>query len=252
MIRFFPISLLAGSFALLLASVLPTNTVQAQAADRSVEDIEQIVREYLLSNPEVILQALRELERREQAAADTARSQSLGALAPTLTASPLTPVFDHEESDVTLVEFFDYQCGFCKRIFPAVQNVMAEDKKLRVIFVEYPILGPASVTAARAALASKVQGKYLDFHTALMTHQGRLTDAVVFQKAVEVGLDVETLRSDMEAPEIAEYLDMTRSISEALQIRGTPAMVIGDEFVGGFIPEDQIRAIIENAREKQS
>ena len=244
-------SLMSGA-ALLLAATLLSQPVQAQDQTRSVEEIESIVRDYLLANPQVIMDALRALERQEQVAAEAARSQAMSALVPTLAASPLTPVFGDEGSDVTLIEFFDYQCGFCKRMFPGMQNVMESDENLRVIFVELPILSPASLTAARAALASQEQGKYLDYHTALMTFQGRLTDEIVFQKAEEVGLDVDELRGDMAKPEIDEYLGLTQAMAEALQIRGTPAMVIGDQFIGGFIQEEQLRGTIAQIRSDAS
>lgn len=242
------------SLALLMASSFITLPIPAHADEgaRSVAEIEAIVRDYIIANPEIVLDALRELERRDQAAVAAAQSDAIVGLEPTLTASPLTPIFGNEQGDVTLIEFFDYNCGFCKRMFPTVQNVMDQDDKLRVIFVELPILSETSVVAARAALASQEQGKYLDYHTALMTHQGRLTEEVVFEKAAEVGIDIAKLRADMESPQITDYLSMTQSLAQAMQVRGTPASVIGDQFFGGFIRENEMQTAIARARGEES
>jgi protein-disulfide isomerase len=210
--------------------------------------VESIVRDYLLRNPEIIMEAIQVLETRERAAAEAARADMMNQLVPTLRASPLTPIFGAENGDVVMVEFFDYQCGYCKRLFPGVQDVMKDDPNLTVVFVEYPVLGPASLVAARAALASHKQGLYMEYHAALMEHAGRLTDDVVFARADDVGLDVDLLKADMDAPEIMTYLRMVREIAEALGIRGTPSMVIGDQFIGGFVPPDRLRDAVEAAR----
>lgn len=210
--------------------------------------IESIVRDYLLKNPEIILEAMQVLEQRETMAGELRRQEAISGLVPTLTASPLTPVVGAADADVTVVEFFDYQCGYCKRLFPSLRNVMEKDESLRFVFVEFPILGPASLVAARAALAAQKQDLYMEFHTALMEFQGRLSDDVIFAKADEVGLDIDQLKSDMDDPRIAQYIEMTRSVAESLDVRGTPAMVIGKQFVGGFVPGEQLEAVIERAR----
>lgn len=210
--------------------------------------IESVVRDYLLKNPEIILEAMQVLEQRETAATEQRRQEAIAVLAPTLTASPLTPVIGASDADVTVVEFFDYQCGYCKRLFPGLRSIMETDKDLRFIFVEFPILGPASLVASKAALAAQKQDLYMEFHTALMEFQGRLNDDVIFGKAEEVGLDIERLKADMEDPQITRYIEMTRAVAESIDVRGTPAMVIGTQFVGGYVPDEQLEAVIERAR----
>ncbi|MBO6836464.1 MAG: DsbA family protein [Alphaproteobacteria bacterium] len=210
--------------------------------------IESIVRDYLLKNPEIILEAMQVLEQRETAATEQRRQEAIAGLVPTLTASPLTPVVGGPGADVTVVEFFDYQCGYCKRLFPGLNKVMESDDGVRVVFVEFPILGPASLVASKAALAAQEQGLYMEYHTALMEFQGRLDDKAIYEKAAEVGLDVDRLKADMQDPKIAQYLEMTRAVADSLNVRGTPAMVIGNQFVGGFVPGEQLEAVIERAR----
>lgn len=252
--RFIGLALVVALAAVLIGAP-PTlvRPAQAQSTVDAVDPterarIEAIVRDYLMRNPEIILEAIEVLEQREQAASNAARETMMSALVPTLTASPLTPIVGAEDSDVVMVEFFDYQCGYCKRLFPGVKDIMANDPKLKVIFVEYPVIGPASLVAARAAIASQRQGLYMEFHEALMTHQGRLDDATILSIAGDVGLDVDQLKVDMEAPEIVAYLREVRSLAEGLGIRGTPSMVIGDNFIGGFVPPERLKGVIEMAR----
>jgi protein-disulfide isomerase len=236
--------------ALVTMAAISAPSAHAQDAVDPAERkrIEGIVHDYLMANPEVILEAIRSLEERQQAAKEQQRDSIIDQVVPTLTASPLTPTFGADDSDVVMVEFFDYQCGYCKRLYPGVQKLMKEDQKLKVIFAELPILGPASLVASRAALASQEQGKYLEFHDAMMGHQGQLSDEVIFDLADEVGLDVAQLKDDMNAPKVMQYLAMIRSISESLDIRGTPAMVIGKNFVGGYVPYEKLQEIVEQVR----
>ncbi len=239
--------------ALLFAVALLPTTFHPAAAQEPISQeerdrIESVVRDYLLQNPEIILEAIQILEERERTAQQQHRQQAIASLVPTLTASPLTPVIGAQDGDVTLIEFFDYQCGYCKRFFPGLEEVMAQDDGLRVILVEFPILGPASLVASRAALAARNQGLYVEFHTALMQSEGRLTEEVIFHIADTVGLDEDRLRADMDDPAIMDYLSLTREIASSLEITGTPSMVIGDQFIGGYIPTEDLQTVIEAQR----
>jgi protein-disulfide isomerase len=150
---------------------------------------------------------------------------------------------------VTVVEFFDYNCPYCKRAMAEVQGLLEGDDNVRLVYREWPILGDGSVFAAKAALASREQGKYEEFHWALMGMQGRAEEASVMRIAKEVGLDVERLRDDMEAPEIQEHIATSMRLTEALGFSGTPSFVIGDNLVPGFVEVDQLMALVEEARE---
>ena len=138
---------------------------------------------------------------------------------------PLAPTNGVTDADVTLVEFFDYQCGYCKKIFPDIVAVMENDKKLRVVFKELPILGPASIVAARGAMAAHKQGKYMAYHQAVMDLRGKLSEDRILQAAAEVGLDMAQLAKDMADPAIDEYLRANLQLAEEVGVTGTPAML---------------------------
>lgn len=253
MIRQFPkFALLLLLCAISLATPVTATKVYAQDAVDPAEraKIEGIVRQYLLTHPEVLLEAMQALEQRERVAAESQRQETMTHLLPVLTSNMLTPIIGPEDANMAVVEFFDYQCGYCKRLAPDLMQVMDEDKKLAVIFVEYPVLGQASVVAAHAALAAKMQGKYMDYHRALMTHKGRLSEQVIFETAESVGLDVDQLKEDMQKPEVAAYLDTVRGLAEGLGVRGTPSLVIGPAFIPGYIGADDMRKAIADAREQ--
>ncbi len=225
---------LAALVGLTLAFGSPS--VQADAFDEAARDeIREIVREYLLENPDVVLEALREMERRTAAAQDEERRTKMAALKSQIFDDPMTPVSGNAEGDVTVVEFFDYQCGYCKRMFPAMMSVREDDPNVRIVWKELPILGPVSRFASEAAMAAAKQDKYLEFHTALMGHRGRLSEEIVLQRAQSVGLDIDRLQADMKSDEIQSYLDGNLELARTLQISGTPAMIIGDKLVPGAV-----------------
>ena len=214
----------------------------------SKKAIEAVVRDYLIANPEIIEQAIqalqvkREAEKKDQARAAIAKH--IGAL----NSHPLSPVSGNTSGDVSVVEFFDYQCGYCKSSLEAMIGLLRSDKKARVVWKELPILGPASRFAARAAMAAKNQGKYFDFHMAVMRTRGRLTEQKIMSVAQNVGLDAKRLREDMKDPAIDAYLEETRQLATALGIKGTPAFVIGDNLVPGALDESGVKTIIAKIR----
>lgn len=242
---------LITAFALLLmvpALVTKGHAETQKPTGLSKADIEQIVRDYLIANPEVIQEAIQALQAKREAAENARAAAALAAHGDALRAHPMTPVSGNRSGDVTVVEFFDYQCGYCKRSLASMIGLLKSDKNVRVVWKELPILGPASRYAARAAMAAKKQGKYFDFHVALMGARGRLTEQKVIELAKGVGLDVARLRSDMEDPAIEAYLDETQQLATALGIRGTPAFVIGDTLVPGAIDDAGMKQIIAQQR----
>ncbi len=148
-----------------------------------------------------------------------------------------------------MVEFFDYNCGYCKKVYPSILALQKREKDVRLIFKELPILGPSSVYAAKAAFAAKRQGQYLPFHNALMSRRGGLNHAAVIETARRLGLDIERLKADMEDPEIAAVIERNRKLAGTMEIRGTPTMIIGDTLVPGAIDSEQMSALVANARE---
>ena len=151
---------------------------------------------------------------------------------------------------MSLVEFFDYRCPYCKQVEPSLEALLGEDRQLRFVYKEFPVLGPESVTASRAALASRKQDKYDVFHRALMALKGQINDAAVFRTAESVGLDVDRLKRDMTGPEIARTIKANTDLAEALDIRGTPGFVVGDEIVPGAVDLAGLKELIATARKK--
>lgn len=238
---------------LALAVTLVLLAVPAQADDSAGQNlseaqVEQIVRDYLLKNPEVIVEALQLYqEREEQAEADRAK-QMLMAHRDRLDDPTGQFVAGNPQGDVTIVEFFDYRCSFCKRVMPALLDEVEKDGNVRLVFKEFPVLGEDSVRAARAGIAAARQNRYYDMHLAMMQTRGNLSEAKILSIAVDLGLDVEQLLADMTSPETEAELASNYELAQLLNIRGTPGFVIGDELVPGAINADQFRALIQQAR----
>ena len=239
--------------AFLLLAGLPAVAAADQApGQRSVEEIEKIVREYILRNPEVLFEAVqrhRENQRQQQAERDRA---SLKQHAKALLTDPDSFVGGNPNGDVTLVEFFDYRCGYCKRFAPVLEGITKQDPKLRVVYKEFPVLGEDSFRAAQAALAARKQGRYLEFHEALLKVKGSLTDKAIMAVARSVGLDIDRLKRDMETPKVLNILGNNQRLGEALRIDGTPTLIVGDEIVRGAVPIEELTRMIARARAKGS
>ena len=234
---------LAGAIGFWLSSAVAADFTPDQR-----KAIENIIHDYLTKNPDLMLDVL-------QAAQDKLKGESREKAAVALVEhkrelleDPETPVGGNPKGDVSLVEFFDYRCPYCKQVVPALEALLAKDKQLRLVYKEFPVLGPDSVHAARAALASRKQGKYEPMHRALMAVKGQIDEAAVMKIAGSVGLDVERLKADMAAPEIDRALKTNIKLAEALDIRGTPGFVIGDEIVPGAVSLETLKQLIEAAR----
>ncbi|MGI9419756.1 MAG: DsbA family protein [Geminicoccaceae bacterium] len=221
----------------------------APAVDLPVEQVEEIVRDYLMREPEIIYQALEELQRRQASEQAEQQKLALAERKDDLVNDPATPIAGNPDGDVTLVEFFDYRCGYCRRVLSSMQALMDEDEELRVAFKELPVLGEDSVRAARAALASRMQDEslYLDFHLALMSAEDLSADGIM-TIAADVGLDPDKLGQDMESEEVTAAIDANYQLASALGIEGTPAFVIGEALVPGAVDKARLSSLIEEAR----
>jgi protein-disulfide isomerase len=220
--------------------------------DAAADEFGQRVREYLLAHPEVIVEAMQVFEaRRLQDEEDEARAV-LAARADEVFRDPDSPVGGNAKGDVTMVEFFDYNCPYCRQVASVVADAEAGDAGLRIVYKEFPILGPGSVFAARAALAANRQGRYAAFHKALMDAKGRVDETSTLSVAKEIGLDVERLKQDMQDPAIQAEIDGNLELAEALRITGTPGFVIGDNFVRGATDLEAMTGLIEAARSEKA
>ena len=221
-------------------------------APDQVQGIEQIVRDYLIQHPEVLIQSLTTYQENQRVAKEQRRQQAVVDSRTALTEDPDTPVIGKPGADVTIVEFFDYRCQYCRRVVTAIRKLIEEDDKIRLVMKEFPILGPQSIQAARAALAAAKQSKYEEFHWALMTEPGDMSDPHIRQVARSVGVDVDRMMADMESSEIQAMIQRNNDLAQALQITGTPAFVIGETLVPGAVDRKTIERLVAQARAKQS
>lgn len=240
--------------ALLLTALLAASPAFAQPAFAQDDDAAfgARVRAYLVENPEVLLEAMEALETRRQAAEAAEDGVLIAANADALFRDGFSHAFGPEDADVTIVEFADYRCGYCKAAHPAVTELLASDPGLRVIYKEFPILGPDSVLASRVAMATLTvdAAAYERLHDAMLGHKGQLDEAAIWDHVENSGADVAAVRAAMEAPEIAERIRATYALAQAMRVEGTPSFVIGDTVVRGFVQVEQMRALVEQARKK--
>jgi protein-disulfide isomerase len=211
-------------------------------------EIQKLIRDTLIKHPEIIVQAVQELRRRQKAAKAAALRAELKAKRKELIANPADPVVGNPKGNVTIVEFFDYNCPYCRRVKAELDSVVAKDGNIRVVYKEFPILGPGSEFASRAALASMRQGKYKQFHNAMFAFKGRLGGPQVMAIAKAVGLNIEQLKTDMKDPAITAQIKKNHALAQALRITGTPAFVIGDALVPGAVPAAEITEHVSAAR----
>ncbi|WP_424926935.1 DsbA family protein [Amaricoccus tamworthensis] len=220
----------------------------ATAQELTPEEVKQLALEAILENPEIIMQAVEILQSRENEAQQLEAEEVLTSRRDELENDPNAPVLGNPEGDVTVVEFFDYNCPYCKRSVPTVTELLNNDSNVRLVLREWPILGAESVLASRAALAAREQGKYEEMHNELMALNGRATETTIMEAAERAGLDTEQLRTDMEAPEIDEHFNQSAALARALGFSGTPSFVIGDELVPGFVELGVLEELVEASR----
>lgn len=231
---------------LVVCPFLPPAAAEPFDADARAA-IREMVRELLREEPELVLRALETLRARQQQAEAARQRQALARYRDLLERDPHAPVVGNPQGDVTLVEFFDYRCPYCRTIAPVVMALAESDPGLRLVFREWPILSPESEFAARAALAAARQGRYAEFHMALMRLEP-LTPDSVRASARSLGLDLARLEADMQAPEIQRHLDNSNRLARELGISGTPAFVIGDRLVPGMADRTTLEELVASAR----
>jgi protein-disulfide isomerase len=212
--------------------------------------VEHVIHDYLLSHPEVMMETLQAAKEQQQQHAEEHAQQALKTRHDEIFDDPASPVGGNLHGDVSIVEFFDYRCPYCKRVQPSIEAMLKEDAGLRIVYKEFPILGAPSVLAARVALAARKQGKYDAFHKAMMATPGEaeIDEKVVMRVARSAGLDLDRLKADMRAPEIAAVLRHNYELAEALSINGTPGIIIGDEILHGAADIETMRRAVATAR----
>jgi protein-disulfide isomerase len=228
------------SIFLVIAIMVPTLVkADLDALDRA--ELNTVIEDFIRNNPEVVRDTLiklaaREEEKRKQSGLIKVRDD-LG-----------DPVMGNPNGKITLYEFSDYNCGYCKRVFEPIQQLLRDNPDVRLVIKEFPILSQSSLVAAKAAIAAEMQSKFSAYHIAMMTYRGQITDDVVIRLAVQAGVDEKQLRIDMESPETAAILQRTREAAAALEINGTPGLVVGDTVVPGAIGHDELVKLIAEER----
>lgn len=243
---------LAGIAACALGAAAVPAQAQAQALSPDQRKaVVELIRETLLKNPELIQEAMVELEKRSQVAQVEAQRNALAAEKASLTDPATSVIAGNPQGDVTLVEFMDYNCGFCKRAMEDVRALAKDDPKLKVVIKDFPILGPDSVEASRVAIAVKnqLQGqKYWDFHLKLMATKGRINGAKALEIAKDAGADIERVKKEIDAPATRAVIEQTVALGDRLGLTGTPAFIIGDEVVFGAVGQAALKQKIDAVR----
>jgi protein-disulfide isomerase len=240
-----------GSLALALVIGLAAPLRAGELSAEQKSDFGKFIREYLVANPEVIKEAIEELDKREKAAEAAARDKTMTKEADRLFNSPNQAVVGNPDGDVTLIEFFDYNCGYCKQSLNNVAKLIDGDPKLRVVLKDFAILGTDSVEAAEVATAVRRQAKgakFWEFHRRLLTTRGHIGKAQALAVAKELGLDVDQVEKDMKSPATKEALAEVDALAEQLRFTGTPSWVVGKEAVVGGLSYADIKAKIDNVR----
>jgi len=242
----------AGSLAALLAGPLCAPTRAQSFSSQQRGEIEGIIKDYLMSHPELLQDVLAELEKRQTAADAEKHNAALKEYSEVIFSSPRQVTLGNTQGDVTVVEFFDYNCGYCKRAMNDMMELLNTDLKLRFVLKEFPVLGDGSVQAAHVAAAARMQDKtgkkYLEFHLKLLGGRGPADKARALAVAKEVGFDMARIEKDMSSPEVRAQLEESFKLAEALGLNGTPSYVVGNEVVIGAVGLNTLREKVNTAR----
>ena len=235
------IRLLAALF--LVVSLQTPAHAEITENDRSA--LNEMIKDYILANPEVLREALIELGQREE----RERVQMAMAM---LAQDAGDPILGNPDGKMVIYEFTDYNCGYCKRVFQPLQELLAGDADIKLVVKEFPILSETSLLAAQAGIAAQAQGVFTEFHMAMMTARGAISMDSILDAARSAGADTDRLQADMNSPAVAAIIDRTRMAAQALEISGTPGLVIGSQVIPGAISVEQMREIVAAERAANS
>ncbi len=216
------------------------------------EAVRQLVIDVLKNRPEIIIEALQAYEIKRQAEQKAQEKDAIASLRSELEEDPASPFVGNPEGDVTIVEFSDYRCGYCKKVFPSLQALLKEDPKLRLVIKEFPVLGEESVLAARAGLAiwQLAPGKYDDFHAVMMANRGALTEDKLLRVGEGLGVSRDRMKAAMASPEVERSIGKNHQLAGRIGIQGTPAFIVGGQLVPGAVEVDVLRQLVAHARQR--
>ncbi|MGE3976750.1 MAG: DsbA family protein [Nitrospira sp.] len=230
-----------------LLSGCATKGKETKSASVSQEPTDAIIERYIRAHPEVIEQSLQGLLAKREAELKERHKAVLAMKQNELLHDPASPVSGNPKGEITLVEFYDYRCGFCKKAASAVTELQKQDSRVRVVYKDFPILGEPSELAAKAALASQAQGKHQAFHEALLASHADMSKAAILKIAMNVGLDPKRLEADMADPKWQAVIDKNRALARDLGISGTPGFIVGNELVPGWLDLNGLKELIARA-----
>lgn len=242
----------ASPFVLKISAVEKSAEAAPSAfSDAQRAELDTLMKDFLMKNPKVILDAVNQHQQDQAKAQEEQGTKALAEVKDFLYNNKDLPSVGPADADVTIVEFFDYNCGYCKRAFEAVQDTLNKDKKVRFVLVDLPILSDQSREASVLALAATAQGKYFEMHKGLMLFQGPKTRENILRVAKEAGLDTARLEEDAKSPKIQELLQKHSEVAQKLAITGTPGFILGDQIIRGYIPGDAMHTMIKDLRAKK-
>lgn len=239
---------LAATVALIIAAAAPLPALALDDAQK--KEIGEFIKEYLVENPEILVDVQEALQKKQEEQQQAKAQSAITDNEKAIFSSPYDIALGNPKGDVTIVEFFDYNCGYCKRALADMQELIKNDPKLKVVLKEFPVLGPGSVEAAQVAVAVRLVApdKYYAFHQKLLGDRGQANKAKALAAAAEVGVDTAALEKKLADPEINATLQESLQIADQLGIDGTPSYVVGDSVIVGAVGHDQIRGALDSMR----
>lgn len=233
-------------------SALPARAQEDQAlTPKQIDGVRKVVKDYLMEHPEVVAEAMEALREKMRIQAEADAKQAIATYKDDLFNNKSDPVEGNPSGDVTLVEFFDYNCPYCKQSYDAMMDAAKADGKVRIVLKEFPILTAASDVASRVALAAKAQGKYDDIHRAFMKYRGQLDEGAIWRLAAAAGANVDQLKKDMTSPDIDKQIRRNRELAHDLAINGTPSYIVGTHILSQALDQGEFKQLFDAARKPE-
>lgn len=234
-----------GAIALLS---MPTTAQAQEFSAAQKEELQKIFNDYLMNNGEVVLESVTKFQAEQVAEQEKEQNEQAASFMEKIKKDVNLPMAGNPEGDITVVEFFDYNCGYCRKALTEVEKLLKADDQVKVVFIDMPILGPPSAEAAKWSLAAAKQNKYFDYHRAIMNHSGPKDPANLKKLAKKVGLDVDQLEKDKDSADVQNMISSNLNMARSLGIQGTPGFIIETEVARGYITADQMKSMIASMR----
>ncbi len=226
----------------------PLTHAQTSFSEEQTTEVQSLIESYIKENPQLIMDTLESYRVKELARIEEDAKEKAADLSESFKKDTTHPFTGNKDGDIVVVEFFDYNCGYCKKALAGVQKLIKADDNIKIVFIDLPILGESSTLASKWSLAAQEQGKYFEFHQALMNHRGQKVESELETLAETIGLDVEKLKTDVQDPKIDKMLSENKTLAESLGISGTPGFIIENEVIRGYVPYETMAELIKGLR----